>query len=292
MKTHLTLSALALCTALGAAQFTHAQNIYCPDAQGRRCTIDDFSTGPYKKIMPTSTAVIDINVQRGKMTGGLRETVFEICHQVPCNAAEDEFGQTASVQIRPSKSADVSSALVFSAGYRTIPRLDIFYGVDGSNIVPLHLDLTPYDRLRVTFDGLNSSSAFNLELFSPTGSGILPCPLGQPHSIPFTVDMPLAEFVVPIDFSDITYMNLINEGGVLDLGTLGFAITKFEAIPPGDVSTATITCSSVSSASRTISTDREGLDSRRVRELLTPHEVAFGYRRAWRDLTDWMEASR
>jgi hypothetical protein len=196
--------------------------------------IDDFSTGPYKKTLPTKTAVIDISVQKGKMIGGVRETQYLVCHQVPCNTAENEFGQTSSFQIRPSKNPDVPSALIFSAGYKMFPRLDVFYGVNGPDIVPLHLDLTSYDRLRVSFDGLNSVVNFNLQLYSPTGSGQLGCNLSSPSSLPFTVDFPLVDFARPgtIELGDITYMNIISQsGGVSDLGTMALAITKYEAIP-------------------------------------------------------------
>jgi len=227
----LTLSFLVLCVALVAAQFTHAQNL----------TLDDFSTGAYKKTLPTKTAGEDINVQKGTMIGGERETDFLTCHQIPCTTGENEFGQTSSFQMRPSKKADVPSAGIFSAGYKMFPRLDIFYGVNG-----LDLDLKPYDRLRVSYDGLNSIVNFNIELWSPTGNGIDGCNLTSPTgSYPFTVDIPLAKFAVnggPIDFSHITLIDIISQsGGVGDLGTLTFAITKFEAIP-ASVPPANVTC--------------------------------------------------
>lgn len=234
MKRRFTLSFLALGLSLGAAQFVYAQNL----------TIDDFSTGHYKKTLPTKTDVVDINVQKGTMLGGERETQFLVCHQVPCTAAENEFGQTASFEMRPSKTPGVFSALVFDGGYKTFPRLDVFYGINGPNVVPLHLDLTPYDRLRVSFDGLNSVVNFNLQLYSPTGNGQLGCNLG-PGPLPFTVDFPLVDFVTnagTVDLSDITYMNMISQsGGVSDLGTLSFAITRLEAVPK-TAPAASITC--------------------------------------------------
>jgi len=227
---------LALCVALGAVEFTYAQKL----------TLDDFSTGAYRKTLPTSNAGSDINLQKGAMIGGERETQFLACHHIPCTTAENQFGQTSGFQVRPSKKTGVPSALIFSAGYKMFPRLDVFYGVNGG-ITPLHLDLTRYDRLRVSYDGLNSVVNFNLELFSPTGSGILGCNLTSPTgSFPFTVDFPLKDFVGggggPIDLSDITLMDMISQsGGVADLGTLTFAITKFEAIPPS-VPPATLSC--------------------------------------------------
>jgi hypothetical protein len=212
--------------------------------QAQNLTIDDFSTGHYKKTLPTKTAAIDINVQKGKMIGGERETVYLVCHQIPCTTAESEFGQSATFEMRPSKGAGVPSALVFDAGYKTLPRLDVFYGINGGDVVPLHLDLSPYNRLRVSFDGLNSIVNFNLQLYSPTGNGQLGCNLG-PGSLPFTVDFPLVDFVTnagTVQLSDITYMNMISQsGGFSDLGTLSFAITRLEAVP-ATAPPASITC--------------------------------------------------
>jgi hypothetical protein len=235
MTIKISLSALALCCAVGAAQPTFAQTL----------TLDDFSTGHYKKTLPAKTSAIDIHVATGNMIGGFRETQFLMCHQVPCTTGEDEFDVSSAFQVGSSKRPGVPSALVFSAGYKALPRLDVFYGIDGPDIVPLHLNLTPYDRLRVSFDGLNSIVNFNLQLYSPTGNGQLGCNLG-PGSLPFTVDFPIADFVpgtaTIIDTANITYLNMISQsGGFSDLGTLAFAITKLEAVP-ASVPPASITC--------------------------------------------------
>lgn len=219
MKKQFTISALALCFALGAPQFSHAQSL----------TLDDFSTGPYKKTLPTSTAVSDNNIQTGKMVGGARETFYSVCHQVPCSAAENPFGQTATVKI--GRNSGISPALVFSSGYKVVPDLQVFYGTSA----PLQLDLTPYDRLRVTFDGLIQIVNFNLQLYSPTGNGQLGCNLPPLTPLSFTEDFPLADFVPnTIDFGNISRIALLTESGE-------YAITKFEAVPASEPP-ATFTC--------------------------------------------------
>jgi hypothetical protein len=205
-------------------------------------TIDDFSTGAYQKTLPTKTAVGDVNVQKGNMIGGERWTYLQVCHQVPCNAAENEFAQSATLQIRPSKNKAVPSALILSGGYKTLPLIEVFWGIDSQhNVAPLHLDLTPYDRMRVSFDGIDQVVNFNLQLYTPTGSGQLGCNLlaVAPVPPPFTVDFPLVDFIAGncavIDFADITYMSLIGNA------SKNYAITKYEALSPGG-SAPSFTC--------------------------------------------------
>jgi hypothetical protein len=223
MKNQRTLLCLALCFAFATASFAPAQNL----------TLDDFSTGPYKKTLPTNTAASDHATTSGKMIGGSRDTFYIVCAQIPCTAAENPFGQTGTFQIRPKK-AGIPSALVFSSGYKIVPDLQVFYG---SN-TPLALNLTPYDRLRVSFDGLTQVVNFNLQLYSNTGNGQLGCNLGPLSSLPFTEDFPLADFVpgtgTTIDLSNITRVALLTESG-------DYAITKFEAITPSEPP-GTFTC--------------------------------------------------
>ena len=221
MKKQFPLSALVLCFALGAAQFTHAQNL----------TLDDFSTGVYKQTLPTSTAISDQNIQTGNMIVGSRDPFYFVCHQVPCNAAENPFGQNATVKIGRN-TGGISSALVFSSGYKIVPDPHVFYGSNA----PLQLNLNGYNRLRVTFDGLTQIVNFNLELYSPTGNGQLGCNLPPLTPLSFTEDFPLADFVPnTIDFGNISRVALLTESGE-------YAVAKFEAILSSDKSKATFTC--------------------------------------------------
>jgi hypothetical protein len=223
MKKQFKQFALALFFAFGAVSFTHAQTL----------TLDDFSSGSYKKTLPTNKAVSDHNVQTGTMVGGSRDTFYIVCAQVPCNPAENPFAQSATVQIRPKKGR-VPAALVFSSGYKIVPDLQVFYGLAAQ----LQLDLTAYDRLRVTFDGLTQIVNFNLQLYSPTGNGQLGCNLPPLTALSFTEDFPLADFVpgtgTTIDLRNISLVALLTESGE-------YAITRFEAVPASEPP-ATFTC--------------------------------------------------
>ncbi len=179
----------------------------------------------------TKTAA-ETSTQTGQhMLGGERYNYFRVCKQFPCSIAEDEFSQSATFQVLPGKKDLPLSALIVSGGYKTFPLLQMFWGIDAqNNIVPLHQNLTAYDRMRVSFDGIDDILNFNLQLYSPTGNGQLGCSLGPVHPVPppYTVDFPLAEFVAGngthIDYSDITYMDMLAFLGG------GYAITKYEAV--------------------------------------------------------------
>jgi hypothetical protein len=219
--------------------FVLAIAILCQGMAVAQLTIDDFSSGAYKKILSTGS---DDHTVTGTMIGGERKTYFRVCQQIPCKAAENEFAQSVTFQTRPSKTAGVPSALILSSGYKTFPLIEVFWGIDGqNNVVPLHLDLTPYDRLRVSFDGLTEALNFNLQLYTPTGNAQLGCNLlpVQPVPPPYTVDFPLTDFILvggtAIDFSNITYIDLLaNLGG-------SYAITKYEAVP-ASTPPASFTC--------------------------------------------------
>src|SRR5258708_6203469 len=170
-------------------------------ANAQQLTIDDFSAGPHKVTLPsnrTKTAA-ETSTQTGQhMLGGERYNYFRVCKQFPCSIAEDEFSQSATFQVLPGKKDLPLSALIVSGGYKTFPLLQMFWGIDAqNNIVPLHQNLTAYDRMRVSFDGIDDILNFNLQLYSPTGNGQLGCSLGPVHPVPpsYTVDFPLAEFV-------------------------------------------------------------------------------------------------
>jgi hypothetical protein len=239
MKTriHQLLFAVALCLICGATQFAHAQSNNCASAPPT-CTIDDFSTGAYPKVLFTGS---DLNVQTGSMIGNTRETYFLVCHQIPCTTAENEFAQSATLQIRPKKKG-APAALILSGGYKTYPLIEVFWGVNGPNIVPLHLNLTPYDTLRVSFDGIDQVLNFNLQLYTPTGSAQLGCNLSpiQPVPPPYTVDFPLDDFVpgngTTLNLKDVTYMDLIGNA------SRNYAITKYEAINSATAPPASFIC--------------------------------------------------
>lgn len=205
------------CFALVAATLCSAQNL----------TIDNFSTGPYKKQLASGT---NQTSQAGTMLGGSRLTDFLVCDPVPCHTV---FKQTASFQILPNKKG--TSALIQSAGYKTFPRLVVEYGV----ATPLHLNLSgSYDRLRVNFDGIDQVLNFNILAFSDGGYNQTACNL-LPSTNPVSVDFPLIDFANSGgDFTDVTRLLFEFQSGSA-IGGNDWAVTSFEALPasapPADV---------------------------------------------------------
>ena len=190
-------------------------------------TLDDFSTGQYQKMLKYGR---DTNFQTGKMVGGLRETDF--CVSKPCSGQTNPFGQTGSFQISPATNTS-PSALIYSTGYKVLPRLVLIYGQGG----PLNLALAPaYDRLRLSFDGNNSVTNFLIYAWSgSTNVSTLACHIAF-NPYPFTVDLPFADFKLDggtgVDFTNVSAMSLVFTQDYTVGGT-DWAITSFEAIPTG-----------------------------------------------------------
>jgi hypothetical protein len=113
------------------------------------------------------------------------------------------------------------------------------YGVSPAT---MNLNLTGYERLRISFAGL-SNPLNDLVIAVQQGSGqVGECALGVPSSqylsdpLALTVDFPLSAFTVGTNWSDIRVIEIIFEGGNL-------AITQFVAIPNGSTEpAANFTC--------------------------------------------------
>jgi hypothetical protein len=118
---------------LGAAWLTLAASAISQTAAAQ-LVLDDFSTGAYKKQLASGT---DVNVQTGSMIGGHRETAFLVCAPGPCGLT-NQFGQTGSIQVRPATKI-APAALIYSAGFKVSPRVDVVYG----SAAPLNLALAP-----------------------------------------------------------------------------------------------------------------------------------------------------
>jgi hypothetical protein len=206
-----------------------------PQQAFSQLVLDNFSTGSYEKSLKAGS---DTNVQSGGMIGGNRATTFFMCPPGPCGL-DNQFDQAASFQIRP-KTKIAPAALVFSAGYKVSPRLDVYYG----SPTALSLNLSAYDRLRVNFDGANQGMNYNILVFTNGLYSQTGCNLSPPfYGAPYSVDFPFADFTpgqgTPgADFSNITLIDFIDqsEGAFY---AANWAITSFEAIPigapPGDV---------------------------------------------------------
>lgn len=218
-----------------------------PKPAASQLLFDDFSTGLYQKSLKSGS---DNNFQSGAMIGGNRETTFSVCTppSTPCKTY-NPWGQPSSFQVRGKTSA-TPSALVYNGGYKVFSDLGLGYGFP----TPLSLNLSStYDRLRVSFDGIDQTLNFNIIVFSTGGSlhSQIGCNLVDPgNGTAFTVDFPFADFTpgggTPgADFSNVTQMVL--EFGVAEDFPFGedFAVTSFQAIPTG-APAADITCTGLS----------------------------------------------
>ncbi len=200
-----------------------------PRGANAQLVLDDFSTGAYKVKQASGQ---DINTQSGLMVGGDRFTVFTVCPPGPCGAS-NPFDQEALLQIRPGS----PSALIYSAGYKVAPRLDLQYGT----FTPLQLNLGAYDRFRVKFDASDLIVNFNIVVFTPSGWLQTGCNLSaSTNSV--SIDFPFADFIGPAnpDFTNINAIDFIFQSGSA-MGTNNFAITSLEAVPPA-APPADVTC--------------------------------------------------
>jgi hypothetical protein len=217
-------TALLIVATLGLPQLARSQNR----------TLDDFSTGPYSKQL---TAGQDRATQAGAMEGGERLTVFLVCDTGPCGPA-NPFSQVGSFEVRPANDPS-PSALIYSAGYKAYPRLEMHYGA----VTPLRLDLgTNYDRIRVNFDGSDGVVNFNIVVFSPSGYSQIGCNL-EPIASSVSIDFPFANFQGQADPTKIDVISFVFQSGTA-VGANDWAITSFEAVPTG-APAAPITCSGV-----------------------------------------------
>lgn len=199
-----------------------AATLAMPSAANAQLLLDDFSTGAYGIRLASGR---DVNTQSGLMVGGERLTAFLVCPPGPCGDA-NPFDQEAGLQIRPGR----PSALIYSAGYKAAPRVDVQYGAN----TPLQLDLDQYDRFRVSFDGSDLGVNFNIQVFTPSARAQLGCNLESINS-PVSIDFPFVDFVWEIgapDFTDISTLGLIFQSGSVN-GSNDFAVTSFQAIPAG-----------------------------------------------------------
>ncbi len=204
-------------------------SVALPRAAHSQLLLDDFSTGPYSVRQSSGQ---DTNTQAGQMVGGERLTVFFVCPPGPCGAS-NPFDQEAGFQIRPGS----PSALIYSAGYKTGPRVDVQYGTN----TPLQLNLGQYDRFRVNFDGSDLFVNFNILVFTPSGWLQSGCNLAASTN-PVSIDFPFADFLGPgtLDFTNINAIDFIFQTSSA-IGANDFAVTSFEAIPNA-APAAQITC--------------------------------------------------
>ena len=149
----------------------------------------------------------------------------------------DPFGQISTAQVRPSADPKVvPPALIWSNGFDTVPGFYVeYFGLN--NDTPLNLNLTDYDRLRVSFEGLSTGVVLVAEVwyggsfqyFAPLSCGL------TASTSAFTVDLPFSAFtpgLAPITWNSLDGLLLQFSEGSSPLNSPNLAITGFSALMP------------------------------------------------------------
>jgi hypothetical protein len=215
MKKQPILSVLALCFALGAAQFTHAQDL----------NIDDFRQGAYQSPQFRSGAR-HVSTQIGStahIIGGTRSTNINICATTPC-PTKNPFDQPSSYQFRPGTKGG-PSAFLLKSGFHVGPRIDMQYGEGG----PMQADFSGYKSgwIRLNFKGLAENLNFGILLFTGTTYAQSGCNINA-YPGDFSVEAPLSLFHDHgIDYTNINSMDFFFQSGSA-IGGVNFLVTSIE----------------------------------------------------------------
>jgi hypothetical protein len=222
-----------------------AASMVAGTAHAQSFNIDDFTTGPVAISLTGAKQTGDfvkLTTQKGSgIVGKVRIT------QLAVPQAGNIFAQNAFLQIKPATSV-APAGLFLGAGFQVDNRLDMNYGYSQDPKKQLHnVDLTPYDRIRLTFSGLNGSADFVFEIWSIIGGtltdGDWNCDLSPSTqsnwpATEFTVDLPFDLVSGPVDFTDVKSFYVVLQSA--GQGGQGYGIEKIEAVSGG---TSDVVCS-------------------------------------------------
>ena len=141
------------------------------------------------------------------------------------------------MQVRTGN-ANLPGILVSSAGYyaasNPVWRDGQFEGVG----TPIHVNLTPHDRIRVTFAAVSGGINFDIEAWSVGDrSSIFNCGILSSEFVQ-TVDFPLANGLGNANLADVTGLLFeTEEGGVVAGYNYGISSIRLlsPGTPPGDI---------------------------------------------------------
>ncbi|MGA2133078.1 MAG: hypothetical protein ABSH50_12355 [Bryobacteraceae bacterium] len=207
------------------------------------CLIDNFTSpgGKAGKVGPITSGNVEVTQTSAGAVSGSRQLLLSLgtSGEPPAN---DEFNQSAQVQVIPSKTAGVPSALVASLGYKAFGALQGVYG----DSAPMSLNLSGAWGIRLFFDGVEAGANLNFEVWNPgiwadCGINVPEDYATPPNSSAFTVDFPESQITGfnTIDWTNITSIVFEVENSA------SFAITSIQAIPESVslANPATYTCS-------------------------------------------------
>ncbi|MGC9945263.1 MAG: hypothetical protein ABSF64_02605 [Bryobacteraceae bacterium] len=224
----------------GAAMLAAAAMALMPHTlRAQDLTLDDFSTGA-GKLTATSGSHTATQTGAGIVVGTRYISIVY-------GPGGSEFGQESILQVRPSTTKKVPSALIWSNGFDASPLIQLYWGPANYGDTPLNLNLSPpYDRFRVSFQGLSTNIVLsasvwygaNTNMYAAESCGLLA------SNAPFTVDIPFTTFTTtegPIPWNAIGGLLLEFSEGSSPLNSPNLAITGFSAIPASDPA-GTVTC--------------------------------------------------
>ena len=244
LQTNITVTILALGLAASAICAENVKVPLCTNtATTETCLIDNFTSpgGKTGKVGPITSGNVQVSQTSSEAVGGSRIVYLSLGNtgEPPVN---DEFNQSAQVQVIPSKTAGVLSAMVASLGYKAFGAVQGIYG-DGE---PMSLNLSGAWGIRLFFDGVETGANLNFEVWNPgiwadCGINIPENYATPPNSSAFTVDFPESQITGfnTIDWTNITSIIFEVENSA------SFAITSIQAIPESVslANPATYTCS-------------------------------------------------
>jgi len=225
---------------LGAVSLATVAMAWMPQTmRAQNLVLDNFQTGA-GKVQAVSGSQ-GVNQTGAGIVGGTRGISI-----VYNPAAPSVFGQLSTLQVRPSADPKtVPPALIWSNGFGVVPGIEVeYFGLNDDT--PLNLDLTDYDRFRLSFDGTSTGVVLTAEVwyggdFNLYGAESCGLPASN-H--PFTLDIPFSAFapgLAPITWSSLDGLFFELTEGTSPLNSPNLAITGFYAIPATDPA-GTITC--------------------------------------------------
>ncbi len=227
-----------LLAALAIALMPQMMLAQAPVPPAGSLTLDDFTKGADKIVITTGNKTTSYTepAKDDHIVGGTR--AVEV---VVGAATNNPYSQPARAQVVTEPGNSMPPAFIGWFGYGTLGRIYLQYGLQsGPNTGPLNLNLLPYYALRVYFSGLNNPLNLNIAAYQGSNNEAGGCGINlAPYPAAFTVDFPLANFVLGttgVDFSNIESLVMIFQGSP-DL-----AITGFYAVPPGSPAATYTAC--------------------------------------------------
>jgi len=182
-------------------------------------TIDSFSSGFYTKTLTQGSGYY---TQTGNMAGGSRDVYLGVCGD-PCTA--NPFGQPVTFQVKKAANGE-PNALIFDTGYKANGNLQVIYGEGGN----MNLNLSPYDRFRLYFDGADQGINFDMIVYTDGNYSSTGCNFNDPGLLTnFTLEVPFEYITGDADFTDITAVGFsfdVAQGS----GGEDWAVTYIEAV--------------------------------------------------------------